>query len=91
MRVFYESIIIKLKKINPNIEIIPIIESSFREYNDYSNAIVEVSKHYNLQYADTIHAFNSLEQLYESLTKDVVNPNDKGYSYYAKTIEKIIR
>lgn len=87
---FYESIIIKLKIINPKIEIIPIMENTFRQYNEYSNAIVDLSKHYNLQYADTIQAFNSLEQPYESLIKDVVHPNDSGYRYYASTIEKII-
>jgi len=88
--VFYESIIIKLKKTNPNIEIIPIIESSFREYNEYSSVIKELSKHYNLQVADTIHTFTSSNQIYENLVKDAEIPNDKGYSYYAKTIEKII-
>ena len=89
-KIFYESIIINLKKINPNIEIIPIIESSFREYNDYSKAIEELSKHYNLQYADTLQAFNSSAQPYSNLTKDAEIPSDKGYNYYARTIEKII-
>lgn len=89
-KIFYESIIINLKKKNPNIEIIPIIQSSFREYNDYSNVIVQLSKHYNLQYADTLHAFNSSVEKYENLTKDVELPNNKGYIYYATTIEEII-
>lgn len=88
--VFYESIIIKLKKLNPKIEIIPIIESSFREYNNYSNTIIALSKHYNLQYADALQAFNSSGYQIEGLLKDVVNPNDKGYNYYVTTIEKVI-
>ncbi|HEY8805529.1 MAG TPA: SGNH/GDSL hydrolase family protein [Clostridium sp.] len=87
---FYESIIIKLKKTNSNIEIIPIIESSFREYNAYSKVINELSKHYNLQVADTILAYTSSNQTYENLTTDIEIPNDKGYSYYAKTVEKVI-
>ncbi|HEY8805239.1 MAG TPA: SGNH/GDSL hydrolase family protein [Clostridium sp.] len=87
---FYESIIIKLKKTNPNIEIIPIIESSFREHNSYSKVIEELSKHYNLQVADTILTFISSPESYENLTTDIEIPNDKGYSYYAKTVEKVI-
>ncbi|MBU3159414.1 SGNH/GDSL hydrolase family protein [Clostridium frigoris] len=89
-RMFYESIIIKLKKINPNIEIIPIIESSFREYNDYSSVIEDLAEHYNLQYADTVRAFNNSGKLYTDLSNDLVHPNGKGYVYYAKTIEKVI-
>jgi len=88
--IFYEGIIVNLKKTNPNIEIIPIIESSFREYNDYSSVIKDLSKHYNLQYADTIMAFVGSSDTYENLTKDAEIPNDKGYSYYAKSIEKVI-
>ena len=87
---FYESIIIKLKKINPNIEIIPIIESSFRKDNGYTNVIKNLSSHYNLQYADTIKTFVGAPEKYEDLTMDTEIPNDKGYSYYATTIEKII-
>ena len=87
---FYESIIIKLKKINPSIEIIPIIESSFREHNSYSDIITELSKHYNLQQADTVLAFNNSADTYESLAKDSELPNDKGYSLYAETIVKVI-
>ncbi|MBU3213571.1 SGNH/GDSL hydrolase family protein [Clostridium estertheticum] len=89
-RMFYESIIIKLKKLNPNIEIIPIIESSFRQYNDYSKAIEDLAEHYNLQYADTVRAFNNSGKLYSYLSNDLVHPNGKGYVYYAKTIEKVI-
>jgi len=89
-KIFYESTIIKLKELNSNIEIIPIIESSFREYNDYSNVIKELARHYNLQYADTVQAFNNSGQLYSDLSNDLVHPNDKGYAYYAKTIEKVI-
>ncbi|MCB2293546.1 SGNH/GDSL hydrolase family protein [Clostridium algoriphilum] len=88
--IFYEGIIIKLKKTNPNIEIIPIIESSFREHNNYSKVIEELSKHYNLQVADTILTFIGASESYENLTTDVEIPNDKGYSYYAKTVEKVI-
>lgn len=87
---FYESIIVKLKKTNPNIEIIPIIESSFREYNDYSKVIKDLSNHYKLQYADTIKGFSSSSETYEKLTTDIEIPNDKGYSQYATTIEKVI-
>ncbi|MBX4258649.1 SGNH/GDSL hydrolase family protein [Clostridium estertheticum] len=87
---FYEGIIIKLKKLNPNIEIIPIIESSFRQYNDYSNVIENLAEHYNLQYADMVQAFNNSGKPYDSLSKDLVHPNSKGYVYYAKTIEKVI-
>ncbi len=87
---FYESIIIKLKKTNPNIEIIPIIESSFREDNAYSSVIKDLSKNYNLQYADTIKGFASSGEIYEKLTTDIEIPNDKGYSQYATTIEKVI-
>ncbi|APC42210.1 SGNH/GDSL hydrolase family protein [Clostridium estertheticum] len=89
-RMFYESIIIKLKKLNPNIEIIPIIESSFRQYNDYSKVIEDLAEHYNLQYADTVGAFNNSGKLYSYLSNDLVHPNGKGYVYYAKTIEKVI-
>lgn len=89
-KIFYESIIIKLKKINPNIDIIPIIENSFVEYNDYTKVIQELSKHYKLQYADTLQVFKSSGQPYESLMKDAMHPNDSGYRYYANTIEKII-
>ncbi|MBU3111006.1 SGNH/GDSL hydrolase family protein [Clostridium lacusfryxellense] len=88
--VFYESIIIKLKKINPSIEIIPIIESSFRERNSYSDIITELSKQYNLQQADTMLSFNSSVDKYESLSKDLELPNDKGYKLYAETILKVI-
>lgn len=89
-RMFYESIIIKLKKLNPNIEIIPIIESSFRQYNEYSKVIEDLAEHYNLQYADTVGAFNNSGKLYSYLSNDLVHPNGKGYVYYAKTIEKVI-
>jgi len=89
-KMFYESMIINLKKANPNIEIIPIMESSLKQYNEYSSVIVGLSKHYNLQYADTIQAFNNSGKLYSDLTKDGTHPNDKGYSYYISTIEKII-
>ena len=88
--IFYESIIIKLKKTNPNIEIIPIIQSSFRKDNAYCDVIKKLSTHYNLQYADTIKTFVNSPERYEDLTKDTEIPNDKGYSYYASTIEKII-
>jgi len=87
---YYESIIIKLKKINPDIEIIPIIESSFREYNSYSDIIMELSRHYNLQYVDTVLAFKNSKETYDNLTKDEELPNDKGYSLYAETILKVI-
>ena len=87
---FYESIIIKLKKINPNIEIIPIIESSFREHNSYSDIIIELSKHYNLKQVDTMLAFNKSPDTYDDLTKDAELPNDKGYSLYAEEILKVI-
>ena len=80
--IFYESIIIKLKKTNPNIEIIPIIQSSFRKDNAYCDVIKKLSTHYNLQYADTIKTFVNSPERYEDLTKDTEIPNDKGYSYY---------
>lgn len=89
-KIFYESIIIKLKKMNPNIDIIPIIENSFVKYNNYTKVIQELSKHYKLQYADTLQVFKSSGQPYESLIVDVMHPNDSGYRYYATTIEKII-
>lgn len=87
---FYESIIIKLKKMNPSMDIIPIIESSFKDYNKYLDAIKALSKHYNLQYADTIEAFKASGEKHSELSKDGIRPNDKGYSYYATTVENII-
>jgi lysophospholipase L1-like esterase len=89
-KIFYESIINKVKKLDPNIEIIPIIESSLRNYNAYSNIIVDLSNHYGFQYADTIQAFNASGQPYTTLSKDGIHPNDKGYAYYESTIEQII-
>ncbi|MGH4050597.1 MAG: GDSL-type esterase/lipase family protein [Clostridium sp.] len=87
---YYESIIINLKKTNPNIEIIPIIESSFREYNSYSDIIIALSKNYNFQQADMVLAFNNSGNTYNELAEKTELPNDKGYSLYAQTIEKVI-
>jgi len=87
---YYESVIINLKRTNPNIEIIPIIESSFREHNSYSDVIVELSKNYNLQQADMVQAFNNSGNTYNELAEQTELPNDKGYSLYANTIEKVI-
>ena len=87
---YYESIIINLKKTNPNIEIIPIIESSFREHNSYSDIIIVLSKNYNLQQADTLLAFTNSGNTYNELAEKTELPNDKGYSLYAQTIGKVI-
>jgi len=87
---YYESIIINLKKTNPNIEIIPIIESSFREHNSYSDIIIALSKNYNLQQADTLLAFTNSGNTYNELAEKTELPNDKGYSLYAQTIGKVI-
>ena len=87
---YYESIIINLKKTNPNIEIIPIIESSFRENNSYSDVIVALSKNYNLQQVDMVLAFNNSGNTYSELAEETELPNDKGYSLYANTIGKVV-
>jgi len=87
---YYESIIINLKKTNHTIEIIPIIESSFRKHNSYSDVIIALSKNYNLQQADTVLAFDNSGNTYNELAEETELPNDKGYSLYAQTIGKVI-
>jgi len=87
---FYESLIRKLKKHNPNIDIIPIIESSIRKDNTYTQVIKKLCGHYGFAYADAITAFKNSQEGYGNLTDDGILPNDKGYSYYAKLLEECI-
>lgn len=88
--IFYESLIRKLKEHNPSIDIIPIIESSIRKDNAYTQVIKKLSEHYSFTYADTMTAFNNAKEGYESLSDDSILPNDKGYSYYARLFEECI-
>ena len=88
--IFYESLIRKLKKHNPDIDIIPIIESSIKSDNSYTEVIKKLSKHYDFTYVDTMTAFNNYEGGYGSLSDDGILPNDKGYSYYADLMEECI-
>lgn len=86
----YEALIRQIRLKNPNCDIIPIIESSLREYNGYANAIINISNYYGFNYVDTIKGFNESGLNYSQLTTDGVFPNEKGYDIYFNTIREII-
>lgn len=86
----YEALIRQIRLKNPNCDIIPIIESSLKEYNGYANSIINISKYYGFNYADTIKGFNESGLNYSQLTADGVFPNEKGYDIYFNTIKDII-
>lgn len=88
--VTYEALIRQIKVKNPNCDIIPIIESSLREYNGYTNAIIDISNYYGFNYADTIKGFNESGIAYSQLVTDGVFPNENGYDIYFNTIKDII-
>ena len=71
--------------------IIPVLESSQREYNEKMQWIMTVAEYYQLPVADTIKAFNNSGYSYELLSADGVHPNDKGYKimgdFYSNIIE----
>lgn len=88
--IIYEALIRQIRVKNPNCDIIPIIESSLREYNGYANSIISISNYYGFNYADTIKGFNTSKIDYSQLTTDGVFPNEKGYNIYFNTIKDII-
>lgn len=88
--IIYEALIRQIRVKNPNCDIIPIIESPLREYNDYANSIISISNYYGFNYADTIKGFNTSGIDYLQLTTDGVFPNVKGYDIYFNTIKDII-
>lgn len=88
--IIYEDLIRQIRIKNTNCDIIPIVESSLRQYNDYSNSIINLSTHYCFNYADTIDGFNKSGIDYSQLSKDGVHPNDNGYDIYFNIIKNII-
>lgn len=86
----YKNIIKEIKDKNNNCDIIPIIESAFRQYDDFTNVIMKLSNSNRFSYADTIEAYNKSGIKYSELSNDTVHPNDKGYEIYFKVVSNII-
>lgn len=86
----YENILINIKKNNKYSEIIPVIENTVDDGSKYSAAIKDLAKYYDLDCADTYLEFKNSNMPISSLTIDGKLPNEKGYSYYTGSIEKII-
>ncbi len=87
----YEALIRAIRNQNEKCSIIAILESSQKSYTEKMNIIKELSAHYGIEVADTIAPFtDGSNGDYSTLTTDGVHPNDKGYTIYAQTIQKII-
>ena len=87
----YEALIRTILKRYDNCSIIPILESSQREYNEKMQWIQQVADYYNLVPADTIAAFENSGYAYEKLSWDGKHPSDLGGEIYAQTVETVIR
>lgn len=86
----YRNIIEEIKDKNSNCDIIPIIESTFRQYNDFTKVIMKLCDSNGFSYADTIKEFNDSGMKYSELSTDTVHPNDKGYELYFKIISSLV-
>ncbi|MCR5486103.1 MAG: SGNH/GDSL hydrolase family protein [Lachnospiraceae bacterium] len=86
----YESILHAIRSKYPSAAILPILESSQREYTAKIREIQDLSAHYGLMVSDMIGAFSESGASYESLTADGVHPNDAGYALYCDTLMKAV-
>ena len=87
----YEALIRTIKRKYPSAEIISILESSQKAYTKKIKTIQSLAKHYGIPTVDTIEPFtNGQNGEYESLTRDGIHPNDKGYTIYADVLDNLI-
>ena len=87
----YEALIRTIKRKYPSAKIISILESSQKAYTKKIKTIQSLAKHYGIPTVDTIEPFtNGQNGEYESLTRDGIHPNDKGYTIYADVLDNLI-
>ena len=88
--IMYENMIRIAKEKYPYASEISILESSQRKYTNKINKIMELSKYYNIPYADMIEAYNDSGLEYDELSNDGIHPNNLGKKLYADTIYNTI-
>lgn len=88
--VLYETLIRRAISYNPQAEIIPLIESSFQNYESIPNAIKQISLYYKLQYIDVRTAFKESGIPYNKLAPDGTHGNEDGYNLYFKAVSNLI-
>ncbi|MDM0733938.1 SGNH/GDSL hydrolase family protein [Clostridium perfringens] len=87
----YEKIIKNLKERNKNISIVPIIENSLRNKNEYTNIIQNIGKDNDIKVLDMATVFIKDPAPYAKLTtKSRIYPNNVGYSLYFSNIKSLI-
>lgn len=88
--IYYEALIRYLKHGNANLEILPILESSQKDEATKVEKFKKICEYYELDYADTIAAFETSGKEYDALVKDGIHPNDDGYALYATALENVL-
>lgn len=86
----YKEIIKILKERNSKVDIVPVIENSLRNKNEYTNIIEEISKDDNLKVLDMATVFTKDPKPYKELTSDNIYPNDLGYELYTNNIKSLL-
>jgi lysophospholipase L1-like esterase len=87
---YYEVLIRKIKKTNPQAEIITITESCLNE-QAFASEIKRVSEYYNAVNIDMRRPFAASGLTAEQLTRDLIHPNGKGYRLYANEIKNVLQ
>lgn len=82
----YEGLLSNLLKRNPGCELIAVIESAHRSYNEKTFIISRLAEHYGCAVADMIEAFGRSGRPYDALVTDGVHPNDAGHAIYAEAL-----
>lgn len=88
--ILYEALIRRALKNNPEAEVIPVIESSFQNYEIIPNELKSLSNYYNLAYVDVRINFKESGIDYHKLAPDGIHGSEDGYNLYFKAISNLI-
>lgn len=89
--VLYETLLRRALTYNSKAEVIPLVESSFQNYDSIPNQIKQISNYYNLQFIDVRIAFKESGIAYNKLAPDGTHGNETGYSLYFKAVSNLIK
>ena len=89
--VLYETLMRRALNYNSKAEVIPLIESSFQNYETIPNAIKKISTYYKLQYIDVRINFKKSGIDYRKLAPDGTHGNIDGYNLYFQAISNLLK
>lgn len=86
----YEAMLREVKMLNPDCQILTLLEHSQRKYTAKIKKIIGLSKYYGADVVDMIAAYANSGYSYEQLCYDEVHPNEAGHLVYRDAVNGMI-